>query len=138
MELAKQAIEHMTAGLSVPVALHVCGDVSKVYKKLVDFEGVDLLSHAFMGFPGNLKLLEKEPLVSHQKKLGFGCIDTQKVKVETATEVAALVRQAVDRLGWENLVFHPDCGLRALTREVALQKLTVMVEGVNTAWQATH
>jgi 5-methyltetrahydropteroyltriglutamate--homocysteine methyltransferase len=138
MELAKKAVEHITAGLKVPVALHVCGDVTKVYKKLVDFEGIDLLSHAFMGFPNNLKLLEKEPLVSHGKKVGLGIIDTSRTKVETSVEVAALVRQAVDKLGWEGLVFHPDCGLRALKREVALAKLTAMVEGINTAWQATH
>jgi 5-methyltetrahydropteroyltriglutamate--homocysteine methyltransferase len=138
MELAKRAVEHITAGLHVPVALHVCGDVTKVYKRLVDFEGIDLLSHAFMGFPNNLKLLEKAALVSHKKKVGLGCIDTQKVKVESSIEVAALVRQAVEKVGWENLVFHPDCGLRALKRDVALAKLTAMVEGVNTAWQATH
>jgi len=138
MELAKRAVEHITAGLHVPVALHVCGDVTKVYKRLVDFEGIDLLSHAFMGFPNNLKLLEKEPLVSHGKKVGLGIIDTSRTKVETSVEVAALVRQAVDKLGWEGLVFHPDCGLRALKREVALAKLTAMVEGINTAWQATH
>jgi 5-methyltetrahydropteroyltriglutamate--homocysteine methyltransferase len=138
MELAKRAVEHITAGLHVPVALHVCGDVTKVYKKLVDFEGIALLSHAFMGFPNNLKLLERDALTSHKKKVGLGCIDTQKVKVESSIEVAALVRQAVEKVGWENLVFHPDCGLRALKRDVALAKLTAMVEGVNTAWQATH
>jgi 5-methyltetrahydropteroyltriglutamate--homocysteine methyltransferase len=138
MELAKRAVEHITAGLHVPVALHVCGDVTKVYKRLVEFEGIDLLSHAFMGFPSNLKVLEKEALTSHKKRVGLGCIDTQKVKIESSIEVAALVRQAVEKVGWENLVFHPDCGLRALKRDIALAKLTAMVEGVNTAWQATH
>lgn len=138
MELAKKAIEHITAGLHVPVALHVCGDAAKCYKKLVEFEGVSLLSHAFMGFPNNLKLIDKAELLAHKKKIGFGCIDTQKIKVESSVEVAALVRQAVDKVGWENLVFHPDCGLRAMPRDVALAKLTAMCEGVNTAWQATH
>jgi 5-methyltetrahydropteroyltriglutamate--homocysteine methyltransferase len=138
MELAKKAVEHITAGLSVPVALHVCGDVAKVYKKLLEFEGIDVVSHAFMGFPNNLKLIDKESLVAANKKLGFGCIDTQRTKVETSTEVASLVRQAVDKVGWENLVFHPDCGLRALYRDVASSKLRAMVEGVDQAWKAMH
>jgi len=138
MELAKRAVEHISKSLKVPVALHVCGDISKVYKRLLEFEDVDILSHAFMGFPQNLKLIEKEPLVAAQKKIGLGCIDTQKVKVETSQEVAGLVRQAVGLVGWENLMFHPDCGLRALKRDVAKEKLKAMVEGVDQAWKATH
>lgn len=138
MELAHKAIEHIAAGLSIPVALHVCGDVTKVFKKLLDFKGVKVLSHAFMGHTNNLRVLDKELLESHDKILGLGCIDTQHKKVETPEEVCNLVKEAVQAVGWDRLVFHPDCGLKALGRDSAFGKLQAMVQGVDLAWKGTH
>jgi 5-methyltetrahydropteroyltriglutamate--homocysteine methyltransferase len=131
MELAKEALEHITSGLKVPVALHVCGDITKVFTKLLGFGGISVLSHAFMGYRNNMKVLDKEALESNGKKIGFGCIDTQTTRVETKEEVAELVKSGVDKVGWGNLIFHPDCGLRALGRDVALSKLEAMSKGVD-------
>ena len=131
MELAKEALEHITSALKIPVALHVCGDITKIFTKLLDFEGISVLSHAFMGHKNNIKVLDKDALESHGKKIGFGCIDTQTTRVETKEEVAELVKTGVDKVGWGNLIFHPDCGLRALGREVALSKLEVMSNGID-------
>lgn len=138
MELAKKAVEHITSGVKIPVAIHVCGDVTKVFKKLLEFKGVHVLSHAFMGFPNNLRVLDKEALASNEKKIGLGCIDTQHKKVESSEEVSNLVKEAVEKVGWENLIFHPDCGLKALGRDAALKKLESMVQGIDQAWIDTH
>jgi 5-methyltetrahydropteroyltriglutamate--homocysteine methyltransferase len=137
LELAKKAVEHMVSKLEVPVALHVCGDISKVFKKLLGFEGIKVLSHAFMGFKNNFKVLDREALESNGKRIGFGCIDTQTTRAETEDEVKELVLKGVDQIGWDNLIFHPDCGLKALGREVALKKLEVMSKGVDSAWASS-
>jgi len=134
MELAKEALEHITSGLKVPVALHVCGDITKIFTKLLDFNGISVLSHAFMGYKNNVKVLDREILESHDKKIGFGCIDTQTTRVETPEEVTELIKVGIEKAGWENLIFHPDCGLRALGRDVALSKLEAMSKGIDGAF----
>jgi 5-methyltetrahydropteroyltriglutamate--homocysteine methyltransferase len=138
MEIAKEAVEMIVKGLRVPVALHVCGDISKVFKKIIEFKGVKVLSHAFMGHRNNLKVLDREALESRGKRVGLGCIDTQTTRVESPEAVTGLVREAVDKVGWDNLVFHPDCGMKALGRKVALGKLEAMSKGIDDAWKATH
>ena len=142
MREARAAIEHIAKGSGIPeVALHVCGDVSApmpdgtggsvaLFHQLLDFEGIGILSHGFMGQSRNRNLIDKAHLEDHGKRLGLGCIDTAKHDIESPDEVSSLIRDAVDRVGWENLVIHPDCGLRSLPHAVAKGKLKAMVAGL--------
>jgi len=126
MELAREAVEYLAAGFSGETALHVCGDVSKVFDRLLHFRGIRVLSHGFAGCPSNLGLVDRNKLENAGKILGFGCIDTASERVETAGETVALIRKGMASVGRENMVIHPDCGMRALPHDVAVAKLKAM------------
>ena len=126
MDLAQEAVEAVATQLHGELALHVCGDLSKVFDRLLTFKGVRILSHGFAGTPGNLALVTREKLEKAQKLLGFGCVDSASEAVEDDEAVAALLRRGIDLAGRENIVVHPDCGLRALPYAVAKAKLEVM------------
>ena len=126
MDIAQEAVEAVATGLKGEVALHVCGDVSRVFDRLLGFRGVRVLSHGFAGTPGNLALISREKLEGAGKLLGFGCVDSASETVEAYEEVAGLLHKGVALAGHENLVVHPDCGLRALPHAVAREKLEVM------------
>jgi len=126
MELAQEAVENIATQLAGEVALHVCGDVSKVFDRLLGFRGVRVLSHGFAGTPANLALITREKLEKAGKLLGFGCVDSASERLETEAEVRALLTRGVALAGRENLVTHPDCGLRALPHGLAKAKLEVL------------
>lgn len=119
-------MEAVATKLDGEVALHVCGEVSKVFDRLLGFRGVRILSHGFAGTPGNLALVSREKLEKAGKLLGFGCVDFASERVETVEEVSALLGKGIGLVGRENLVLHPDCGLRALPPDVARRKLEIM------------
>jgi 5-methyltetrahydropteroyltriglutamate--homocysteine methyltransferase len=131
MDIAKESIETITSGLKAPVALHVCGDVTNVFDQLLEFGGVALLSHAFAGSPMNLKILDRKKIENAGKKIGLGCVDTTKTKVEDPSEVTALIKKAAGKIGKENIVVHPDCGLRTLPRDAARSKMEAMCRGAD-------
>jgi 5-methyltetrahydropteroyltriglutamate--homocysteine methyltransferase len=62
----------------------------------------------------------------------IGVIDVKSYYVETAADVAARVRRALEHAPPEKLSFAPDCGLSQTARWAASQKLRNMVEGVRT------
>jgi len=131
IDIAKKAVKVIANASNVWIALHVCGDVRRVFDRLLEFEGVDVLSHAFKGNPENLEVVTREKLENNGKKLGLGCIDTTKNVVETEEEVLSLLETAVERFSPENVIIHPDCGLRTLNLPIAKKKLEVMVNAVN-------
>jgi len=126
MEIAKKAIESIALNIKVPVAVHVCGKIIHIIDKLLDLQGVTLLSHGFKG-ENNLEVLNLPKLVSSDKMLGLGCIDTKKSRVEDVEEIAVLIKTGLKTIPKERLVIHPDCGLRSLDRQVAFAKLKNMV-----------
>jgi 5-methyltetrahydropteroyltriglutamate--homocysteine methyltransferase len=126
MDLAQEAVENIATRLHGEVALHVCGDVSKVFDQLLEFRGIGLLSHAFAGTPANLALVSRGKLEKAGKRLGFGCVDSASDVVEDIGTVIGLLQLGIRLAGKTNLVVHPDCGLRALPHEVARAKLEVM------------
>lgn len=126
MDIARNAVEHVAGNLGVPVALHVCGSVKGIYKDLLQWNGISLLSHAFMG-DKNEEMLQSSELKSSNKMLGLGCIDTKSPDVDPEDEVAALLRRGIAQISRERIVVHPDCGMRMLPRNAAFEKMKVMV-----------
>lgn len=126
MGIARKAVESIALRLKVPVALHVCGRVTKIFKELLQWEGIRMLSHAFMG-DDNMEILSLKELRSSGKMLGLGCIDTKSTKIEEVEDVEKLIRAAVAHIPRERIAIHPDCGLRVLPREVAFEKMKRMV-----------
>ncbi|MBI5680485.1 MAG: methionine synthase [Methanobacterium sp.] len=125
MDTAKNAIEIINKGLSIPVGLHVCGDVTAVFNELLKFD-VDVIDCEFAGILKNMQVLEDINL--NGKKIGFGCLDTKTDKIEIREEVEELIKKAIDLIGFENLIIDPDCGMRMRSRDAAFAKLKVMTE----------
>jgi 5-methyltetrahydropteroyltriglutamate--homocysteine methyltransferase len=134
LAIAKKALESIALNLKVPVALHVCGKIVSIIDWLVDLKGITLLSHGFKG-EDNLSVLENDRLIHSDKRLGLGCIDTKKNRVESTGEIAALIKDALKKYPAGRLVVHPDCGLRSLERDTALAKLQNMVAAAKLAEQ---
>ena len=126
MEIARKAVESIALNLKVPVGLHVCGRVTKIFRELLQWEGITMLSHAFMG-DDNVELLSLKELRSSKKMLGLGCIDTKSTKIEEVEDIEKLIRVAMEKIPKERIAIHPDCGLRVLPREVAFEKMKRMV-----------
>ena len=127
LKTAKKAIKVITENLSVPVSMHVCGDVRDIFKDILKFS-VQIIDCEFAGLPNNMQALEKE--YDGSKKIGFGCIDTKVEAVDELDSVVKLIKNGVDIIGEENMMLDPDCGMRMLSRDVARLKLKKMTEAV--------
>ena len=128
MDLAMECIELIVDDVEVPVSLHACGDIRKVFDHLLDFSGVDVLSHEFAASPQNLEVITREKLENSGKKLGVGCVKTNTEQIETHKEVLDLLRKAVELVSLKNIWIHPDCGLTLLSCDTAKLKLKTMME----------
>ena len=127
LKTAKNAIKIITDNLSIPVSMHVCGDIGDIFKDILKFS-VQIIDCEFAGLPNNIKALEQE--YGGSKKIGFGCIDTKVEDVDELDHVVNLIKKGVDIVGEENIMLDPDCGMRMLSRDVALLKLKKMTEAV--------
>ena len=127
LKTAKNAIKIITDNLSVPVSMLVCGDIGEIFKDILKFS-VQIIDCEFAGLPNNIKALEQE--YGGSKKIGFGCIDTKVEDVDELDHVVNLIKKGVDIVGEENIMLDPDCGMRMLSRDVALLKLKKMTEAV--------
>ncbi|MBN1857135.1 MAG: hypothetical protein JW846_09315 [Dehalococcoidia bacterium] len=134
MHIARKAIEHIAKGVKIPVALHVCGQVGKILPQLLEWDGLTLLSHGFMG-EKNDDVLQSDLLKNSPKMLGLGCIDTKSPKVESREDVVALIQKAKQHIPMDRMIIHPDCGLRLMPHDAAFQKLSVMVAAAREAEQ---
>ncbi|WP_414468461.1 methionine synthase [Methanobacterium sp. ACI-7] len=123
INIAKKAVKIIVEDLSIPAALHVCGDVTAVFQELLKFP-VDIIDCEFAGIPQNVELLKNVDL--NGKKLGLGCLDTKTDKVETKEEVENLIKEVANLVGAENILADPDCGMRMRSRDAAFSKLKVM------------
>ena len=127
LKTAKQAIDIITKGVKTPVAIHVCGDISNVFKDLTQFN-VDILDLEFAGNNTNIKVLEENKLLIKDKKIGFGCINSASKNLDSKEKVLNLIEKGMDIVGSENLILDPDCGLSKLPFDMVNEKLTLMCD----------
>jgi 5-methyltetrahydropteroyltriglutamate--homocysteine methyltransferase len=134
---AVKAINTMVEGVSANISLHICygnrygkpsfeGSYRYLFPKLLDAK-VQTVSLEFARRGDEDLQLFKEFNVPF--KLGFGVIDVKTQDVESPALVADRIRRALEVVPAEKLVINPDCGCVRLPREVAMNKLTAMVEG---------
>jgi 5-methyltetrahydropteroyltriglutamate--homocysteine methyltransferase len=129
---AADAIQYTTRGLSIPVCLHVCGDISSILDELLSFP-VSILDFEFARSPANLSLCREFDF--GKKMVGFGCVDSANPFVEPVSLIRERIGSALTVFSPEQLFIDPDCGLRMLTREAAVHKLGHMVEAVQSVRQ---
>jgi 5-methyltetrahydropteroyltriglutamate--homocysteine methyltransferase len=127
LNTAQRAVEIIGKELKIPLAMHVCGDLTNVFSEILKFP-VDILDFEFAGNHTNLSLLENSDL--GRKKIGFGCIDTRTTQVESTEEIHDLIIYGIDTIGDKKMMIDPDCGMRMLNRDSAMQKLKNMTEAV--------
>ncbi|MEM4657083.1 MAG: hypothetical protein QXX77_01515 [Candidatus Methanosuratincola sp.] len=134
MVLAKKAFESVTANVKGTKALHVCGNLKRSFQEIVRIEGIDILSFAFKDNPGNFDTVDRKAIEDHGKKLGAGCVSSMENRVEEKEAIRQLLDRLFAAYEPENIAWvHPDCGLRALDRAVAVGKLREMVRVVREA-----
>ena len=122
LKVASKAIDIIGENLSVPLAMHVCGNV---FKDLIKFN-IDILDCEFAGNDINIKILEENSSLIRNKKIGFGCLDTSINEVDSKEKIEGLIAKGVEILGKDNMILDPDCGLRRATKDVAFNKLKLM------------
>lgn len=137
VDIAVEAVNVVTRGVNVDWALHVCygnryarplweGHYDFLFPAVLD-ASVDqlVLEFARKGY-ADLPVIEK---FGWDRRVGLGVIDVKNQRVETAPEVAARIRSALELVPAERLVINPDCGLRNVSGSIARAKLAAMVEG---------
>ena len=125
LKVASKAIDIIGENLSVPLAMHVCGNLDNVFKDLIKFN-IDILDCEFAGNDINIKILEENSSLIRNKKIGFGCLDTSINEVDSKEKIEGLIAKGVEILGKDNMILDPDCGLRRATNDVAFNKLKLM------------
>jgi len=127
LEAGIKAVNIVTKNIETP-AMHVCGDIRPIFKKLLE-ANVAILDHEFARSK-NLEAMDKGLIEAHGKIIGYGCIDTTTNNVETVDQVEKTIRAGIEKIGKKNMWIDPDCGMRMRTRDAAYQKLASMVEAV--------
>jgi 5-methyltetrahydropteroyltriglutamate--homocysteine methyltransferase len=127
LEVGIRAVNIIAKNIDTP-AMHVCGDIRPIFKKLLE-TNVIILDHEFAKSK-NLDAMDKGLIEAHGKIIGFGCIDTTSNSVETVEQIEKTIRAGIGKIGKKNMWIDPDCGMRMRTRDAAYQKLYNMVEAV--------
>ncbi|MEM2128495.1 MAG: methionine synthase [Candidatus Methanomethyliaceae archaeon] len=131
MNIGRKALESIVSDLKGTKALHVCGNLRRVFGEIVKIEGLDVLSFSFKDNVSNFDSVEKKLLKDYSKKLGVGCVSTMSPEVEDVDSIKKVLTRAVGLYGSENIEWvHPDCGLRSFKRDEAFMKLKNMVTAV--------
>ena len=123
-EYAENLISTIFSGVKIPRALHVCGDVSQIFGKLVELD-LQILDHEFAAHPGLLDIVAD---LDFSQTIGFGCVRSDVNTAEGVPEISERVKKGIDSIGIHRMMLDPDCGLRHLTPEVAKEKLQNMVK----------
>ena len=130
LAVAKKAIGIIAGQVSVPVCLHVCGDLGRVVDALLSYP-VQILDFEFSKNPGNMEIISGKDLGG--RMIGFGCVDSADPEVEPVETILSRIRAGMELFGPERMLIDPDCGLRMHTRDTAYAKLSRMVSATKAA-----
>ena len=119
IDYATELITKMVEGITIPVALHACGDVAPIFEDLIELP-VTILDHEFTANP---HLLDAVKGYDFPQMLGFGVVRSDHNLVEPVEWIRKRIESAVEAFGLERVMVDPDCGLRHVDREVAFGKL---------------
>jgi len=126
-DLAREAMEIVTEGVSAYTVTHICyGDVPKIYPAMLHL-AVDQLDLALKN--EEFALLETFRTAPFTKDIGLGVVDAHSHRVESVAEVADGIRRTLEVIPAEQVYVSPDCGLKTRTVDETVGKLRAMVEG---------
>lgn len=130
-----RALDRCLDGISVPTIVHLCygypggGGLQHQYK----YEGVlpSLMQTRIGGFHVEFGRSTFDPQVLRgcgDRIVVFGCVDPGDSPVPTVDAVERRIGEALKVLDPKQVWLAPDCGLMTISRELAHDKLAVMVE----------
>ncbi len=127
IEWAVEAINRALEGVNLKLGMHICyGAYERV---LPYFDKLNVTQFALEFANRRFKDLDLLKEYGFDKELGFGVVDVHNRRVESPQEVAEAIRRALKIVPPEKLYINPDCGLKLLPRNIAFEKMKVMVEG---------
>jgi 5-methyltetrahydropteroyltriglutamate--homocysteine methyltransferase len=133
-EYAIEAINRALDGVAGTTAVHLCFGYAHIvhdrpsgYSFLPELEScaADQISIEAAQPDLDLSILEALP----SKSIILGVLSLGDPEIETPETVAARIRKALDVIPPERIVVAPDCGMKYISRDVALGKLRAMVAG---------
>jgi len=129
-----EAINRAVDGVAGVTALHLCfGYAARVSTKPSAYSFLPELERSHVNQISietaqpklDCAILETLPT----KHVMLGVLDLGDPAAETPEIVAQRIRRALPYIAAERLIIAPDCGLKYMTRDLALAKLRAMVEG---------
>jgi 5-methyltetrahydropteroyltriglutamate--homocysteine methyltransferase len=131
---ALEAIDRALHGIEGDTALHTCfGYAHIVHTRLTGYPflaELDGCSVTHVSLEAAQPSLDPEVLRAlPSKTIVLGVLDLGSPEAETPELVASRIRRALEVVPPERLVVAPDCGMKYLTRGLALAKLEAMVAG---------
>lgn len=125
-ELAVEAMEVVTGGVSAYTISHICyGDVPKIYPAMLRL-AVNQLDLALKN--EEFALLETFKQAPFTKDIGLGVVDAHSHRVESVEEITDAIRKTLEVIPAEQIFISPDCGLKTRAIDETVGKLRVMVE----------
>jgi len=128
------ALNRALEGVTGTTAVHICFGYAAIiharpsgYSFLSELAGCSCRQVSVETAQSNLDCSTLTPLAG--KKVLLGVLDLADPKVETPELVATRIRRALPYVPAENIILAPDCGMKYLPRETAVEKLKAMVAG---------
>ena len=129
-----QVLNHALKGVIGTTAVHICFGYPAIihqrpsaYSFLPELEAADVQQISIETAQSHLDCKVLAALSS--KTILLGVLDLADMTVETPAIVADRIRRALPYVDANKIVVAPDCGLKYLSREIALRKMQAMVEG---------
>lgn len=125
LENSIAALDSIMHPLKLPVALHVCGSVKEIFPKLLDLKKLRIFHLELKSTPENLEVIKDYAPDMH---LGIGVVNVYDDRIESVEEIKQLVEKVLDFFDAGKVLINPECGMRHLPRDVALNKLINIVK----------
>lgn len=131
-EFVVEMLNSVMEGISGLSAIHVCGRVTPLVKRVLLESKVNIVDHEFSGSPSNIRAYTRDDLERSGKSVAYGCVSTVRPQVESVEEISASLRNALKTFG-PRIIVKPDCGFGAMlgipgAYGIALRKLENMVK----------
>jgi len=136
--LLVEAFNEAVRGVKAKLALHVCfGNLNgrpfaapRSYERLFPHILKAKCSQLVFEFASReMSEIDLYSRFNTDKELGVGVIDVKAFRPESAEDVAARLRKALQYIEPDKLIVNPDCGFWATSRWACKRKLQAMVEG---------
>jgi 5-methyltetrahydropteroyltriglutamate--homocysteine methyltransferase len=134
LQYGAQALDRCLEGVTTPTVVHLCygypGGAELqhhyTYPELLD----RLMQTRISGFTVEFARSDYDPAILapyRDRLIVFGCIDPGNSPVPPVEVVRQRVARAIEYLDPERMLLAPDCGLMTIGRQLAREKLSVMV-----------